>query len=120
MRQKAWSGPLPDPQTLAGYEAALPGSAERILRMTELAMTGPIETNKALAMADIRTVGRGQWLAAGITATCLISSITFFAQDNITAGITLVSLPLVFLVQSFLRSAFQTGSAPDSGRVEEE
>lgn len=29
------SGPLPAPQTLAGYESVLPGSAERILVMAE-------------------------------------------------------------------------------------
>lgn len=28
-------GPLPDPETYAGYEHVLPGSAERILRMAE-------------------------------------------------------------------------------------
>ncbi|KJU83390.1 hypothetical protein MBAV_004416, partial [Candidatus Magnetobacterium bavaricum] len=29
------SGPLPAPQTLAGYESILPGSAERIVAMAE-------------------------------------------------------------------------------------
>jgi hypothetical protein len=34
------SGPLPDPGELAAYEQALPGAAERIMYMTERAVTG--------------------------------------------------------------------------------
>ncbi len=30
-----FSGPLPSPQTLEGYENSVPGSAERILKMAE-------------------------------------------------------------------------------------
>ncbi len=33
---EARSGPLPPAQELAGYERALPGAADRIVRMAEL------------------------------------------------------------------------------------
>ncbi len=36
MRQESFSGPLPPPQYYEGYEKVLPGSADRILTMTEL------------------------------------------------------------------------------------
>lgn len=34
-RDEFFSGPIPPPQTMAGYETALPGSADRILKMAE-------------------------------------------------------------------------------------
>ena len=35
MIQKVHQGPLPDPETLGGYEQILPGAAERVMQMAE-------------------------------------------------------------------------------------
>lgn len=110
-----WSGPLPRPQTLVEYEDVVPGAAERIISMAEHSLTGAIRIDSRLADAEITTVKRGQVIAGLLTAVSLVASIIFFAAGNAIAGGALISMPLVLLVQSFLRSAFQQGTpTPDS------
>lgn len=46
------SGPLPDPEDLAGFERALPGCAERIVRMAEKAQDAAIEDGHLSTRAD--------------------------------------------------------------------
>lgn len=46
------SGPLPDPEDHAGFERALPGCAERIVRMAEKAQDAAIEDGHLSTRAD--------------------------------------------------------------------
>ncbi len=48
------SGPIPDPGTLAEYDALLPGAAERILKMAEKQQSSRIENEQRQLEADIR------------------------------------------------------------------
>lgn len=64
---KTHSGPIPDPGTLAEYDALLPGAAERILRMAEKQQVSRIDNEQRQLEADIRH--RDEVLAAQKAAT---------------------------------------------------
>lgn len=63
-----FSGPLPHPALLKGYDEVLPGSPERIFRMTEKQLDQLIEcenqeisANRKLLEAEIAMATRAQW-----------------------------------------------------------
>src|SRR5216683_414579 len=92
--QRAWSGPLPPPETLAQYEAILPGSAERILAMAETAAIGEIRTSDKLADAEIVAGRQGLALAATLTLIAFVAAIVFFAVGAPIAGGLFLSFPV--------------------------
>jgi uncharacterized membrane protein len=100
--QRAWSGPLPPPETLAQYEAILPGSAERILAMAETVAIGEIRTNDKLADAEIVAGKQGLALAAALTLIAFIAAIAFFALGDPIAGGLFLSFPVIMLIRSFI------------------
>ena len=106
----AWSAPLPAPQDLAGYEAIVPGSAERIIAMAELAVRGPIENATRLTQAEIEASKRGMSFAMKLTSVMSLAAVVFFAlavagigvTAALTAGGVCLSVPVVMLVRSFI------------------
>ncbi len=60
--QSSFSGPLPPPAALNGYEATLPGSADRILTMAEQNAKSRIDLNNRIVEADISRSNKGQIL----------------------------------------------------------
>jgi uncharacterized membrane protein len=57
-----YSGPLPTAAEFAGYDKALPGSAERILAIAEKEVEHRHKNEDKLIEQSIRKSGRGQWL----------------------------------------------------------
>ena len=106
----AWSAPLPPPSDLAGYESIVPGSAERIIAMAELALRGPIENTAKLTEAEIDASKRGLSFAIKLTAAMAIAAVVFFAlavagigaAAALTAGGVCLSVPVVMLIRSFI------------------
>ena len=106
----AWSAPLPPPGDLAGYESIVPGSAERIIAMAELALRGPIENAAKLTEAEIDASKRGLSFAIKLTAAIALAAVVFFAlavagigtAAALTAGGVCLSVPVVMLIRSFI------------------
>jgi uncharacterized membrane protein len=106
----AWSGPLPPPSDLAGYESIVPGSAERIIAMAELAVRGPIEKTAKLTEAEIDASKLGLSFAIKLTAAMTFAAVVFFAlavagigvTAALTAGGVCLSVPVVMLIRSFI------------------
>jgi uncharacterized membrane protein len=77
--EKRHSGPLPDPETLAAYEAIHPGAADRIFRMAEEQGSHRREIEAKIVEAEISDrkadrleAYRGQWFGFGIGALAII------------------------------------------------
>jgi uncharacterized membrane protein len=107
----AWSAPLPTPADLGEYERIVPGSAQRILAMTEKAISGPIENDTKLTNAEIDASKRGLSFAIRLTSAMSLAAVAFFALGiagvgnstvSITAGSVCLSVPVVMLVRSFI------------------
>lgn len=74
---KFYSGPIPDPETLANFERAFPGAANRILKMAELEgehrrnqESKQLSGNIADAKAARAQIARGQY--CGLVACALV------------------------------------------------
>ena len=72
---RSWEGPLPPGGELQAYNDALPGSAERILRMAEKALDAQIEVDTILARGDVHSVRRGDWLSTGVASLSLVCAL---------------------------------------------
>lgn len=106
-----WSAPLPTPADLGEYERIVPGSAGRILAMTEKAISGPIDNDTRLTNAEIEASKRGLSFAIRLTSAMAFAAVAFFALGiagvgnlaaAVTAGSVCLSVPVVMLVRSFI------------------
>lgn len=93
----------------------MPGSALRILAMTEMAISGPIENARNLTNAEIEAARRGMSFAVKLTTAMATSAVVFFALGIalsvaglggaavcVTAGTVCLSVPVVMLIRSFI------------------
>lgn len=104
-----YSGPIPPPNILEGFERIVPGSAERILRMAEQNSEHQQAIEKLALTSRFKEVRRGQifGLVAVICAlaTCLLS--LYLGSEKaamIIGGTTIVGLAAAFIVGRYKQS----------------
>lgn len=68
MVSEHFSGPIPHPQHIAGYEEILPGAADRIIGMAEDRQKHLIHMEKKSLAAEVADRKLGMWFGAGIFA----------------------------------------------------
>ena len=96
-----FSGPLPAPEILRGYDNILPGAAERIIRMAEKEQTNAHESGM-LALREA-VADRKREIIAGIVALAALGTSAFLGHNghavaaSIVGGTTVVGLVTVFL-----------------------
>jgi uncharacterized membrane protein len=84
----AWSGPIPDPATLAAYERLLPGSAQRIFDRFEMQSDHRMKLETAVIENAERRANRGQWMALTIALAGLaLSGVGFFSGHEVGASL---------------------------------
>lgn len=103
IQQQTFEGPMPPPAILQGYEAIVPGAAERILAMAEADTKHQHAIEFAALAAAEGEVKRGQWFGFGIGAMALICSIVALLLGSptvaaIIGGSTVVGLVSVFII----------------------
>jgi len=103
IRAESSSGPLPNPDNLAKYEAAIPGLGNRIVEMAEREQAHRHSINKQIADTEGKLGGRG--LNYGLIVALggfLVTTILGLAGKTVVASILgggeLVSLVAVFVV----------------------
>ena len=84
VRHESYSGPLPHPQHFNEYEAALPGSADRILSMAEQNLAHRTMVEAKAQNAEIADQRRGMYLGAGIFALLIACA---FATLSLTGSV---------------------------------
>ncbi len=100
--QTAYSGPIPPAQELEGYNAVVPGAAERILLMAEKNQQHQIDIETLALNSARKEARRGQIFAFLITVLAFSSSIAamimgFPSVASVIGGTTVVSLAYVFI-----------------------
>ena len=98
----SFSGPLPPPNILIGYNEAVPDGAERVIALAERQAAHRMALERAVVDADIKRSNRG--LAAGLTVALagLGASFLMVNSGHDTAGIVMGSLDLGSLVAVFV------------------
>ena len=98
----SFSGPLPPPQTLAQYNQAFPGAAERIVRMAEEQSAHRQSLEKARVHADIGNEKRGQLFAFIIALVLFVGGLAIVWQGRSVAGLTLLIAEIATLAGLFV------------------
>lgn len=109
-----FTGPLPHPSILAGYDQVVPGSAERILVMAEKQLEHRIETESFLVKEQMNRLGRGQHYALIICLSALIVALILGLTGHETSAAIIGGLDLAALAAVFVigRPLAETKSTP--------
>lgn len=106
---KLHQGPLPDAQTLAEYELAWPGTAERIIRMAEKPLemaqeqqSHRIKLETKVIASDIRRSWAGLVLGALIVVGVITVGVVLTVKGRTTVGLTAMLAPLGVLAGNFI------------------
>lgn len=97
-------GPLPSPQTLAGYEQILPGCADRIVSMAEgeQAHRHAMDRKAVDTWASLARVG--QIFAFIIAVVAIACGAVLVGMDKPLEGFVLIFVPIAGLVTVFVKS----------------
>lgn len=105
---KQFIGPVPPPEILKNYDVALPGSAERILKMAEDQAHHRQAMEKAMIESEIKDGRLGMLFAFVLGVGCVATSIIVPAIAQNTAGAIMGPLfgatGLVSMVIHFLKN----------------
>lgn len=99
---QSFSGPIPHPELLAGYERVQPGLAERIVSMAEKEQAAQLECDKAYVEGPIKATRRGQWMGFVIAILFALASTALGILGKTAVAITLGGGTLVTLVTIFV------------------
>ena len=77
-----FSGPLPPSSMLSEYNKILPGSAERLLTMTEKEQNHRMSWENKVIKASIKGMNQGQWFGFIIAISAIIASLIFGWLDH--------------------------------------
>ncbi len=105
----SFSGPLPPPEILQGYENVIPGSAERILKMAESQSTHRQQIEKTVVASQMKQSERGQHygLGIGIFGLILGAILTFCGYATVASVLfatTIIGLVSVFVIGKVFKS----------------
>jgi uncharacterized membrane protein len=98
----SFSGPLPPPQMLAGYERVQPGLAERLVSMTEREQAFRHTAEQKMIDNDVARSRNGQWFAFIIAVLLALIAGGLIYTDHDMAGAFLGTVDIVGLVAVFI------------------
>lgn len=98
-----FSGPLPPPNVVEGYERIMPGAATRLFDAAERQAAHRHELEKQVVAGNIKQAERGQWFGliiglAGIAAATFLMSQGLLTQGLVVFFTDIVALAGVFVV----------------------
>jgi uncharacterized membrane protein len=115
-QESTFISPVPDPQTMAGYEAIQAGFADRFLKMSEKEQSERLDRERdklnaeiEVKQADISLRKRGQWFGLGAVSLVVgLTSCAFYLgykeQGATIATTVIVALAAIFVLQKFIPS----------------
>lgn len=101
--QKSHSGPLPSPETLAGYSSLIPNGADRIMQMAEKQQEHRMQMEKSVIKSQMAQSNIGQFLAFFIGLAALGASTYCIVTGHEWSGSILGLGGLTSLVTAFIK-----------------
>lgn len=113
---KSHSGPLPSPETLAGYENAQSGAADRVITMAEKQQNHRMDLEKIAIRRQFNQSSAGQWIAAVLALSFLGGSVYLGINDHDVLAGTLGGATIIALVTVFItgKNSMQNSSKEKS------
>jgi len=103
-RSESFSGPIPPPALLDGYNKIIPNGADRILAMAEQQQLHRQFMEKSVVEGDIRRSDRGLILGFIVTIMFGAGGIYLVATGHDLNGLAVIFVPLAGLVGTFIYS----------------
>lgn len=100
-----WSGPLPPPDELEGYDRVQSGLADRIVRMAEQQSEHRRSLERIVVEGGARRSDRGLTLGFALAMAFLVASVALILAGHAVAGTILGTVDLVTLVGIFVYSS---------------
>ncbi|EKD93233.1 MAG: hypothetical protein ACD_28C00200G0006 [uncultured bacterium] len=98
----SFSGPLPPPNLLQGYENILFGAADRIISMAEKQANHRQDLEKSVTQSNISNERMGMWMAFTLTVSLMGFGAYLILNDKNTAGYFAVFGPVVFHAANYI------------------
>lgn len=102
-----FSGPLPPPDFLMGYNKVFPGCAERIVAMAEKVSSHRQELEKVVVKGNIESERRGQERAFWLSVLVIGIGGLLIWNDKSVSGLVLIISDLVALASVFVYGRYQ-------------
>ena len=99
---RSFSGPLPPPEYLAGYNDAVPGSGDRIFSMAESQQSHRQFIEKRVVDSNISSQNLGTILGFVIVMTAIVGGIYLIAVGKAVGGLVSIITALVSLAGVFI------------------
>ncbi len=104
LKAQLFSGPLPHPEIMAGYEQVLPGSADRILTRAENQQRHRHELDSAALKSEIRMELLGWISGTVVTIIVLVGSIWLLSIGQSVVGFAGIVIASTGIISNFLKS----------------
>jgi uncharacterized membrane protein len=101
-RRFEFSGPLPPPQVLKGYNEAFAGCAERILAMAERQSAHRQDLEKRIVTNNCAAQTRGQWFAFILAFVVLTGGVYLLSTGKSLEGFAAIIIALGSLIGSLI------------------
>jgi uncharacterized membrane protein len=104
-----FSGPLPSPDVLQGYERALPGAADRIIKMAERQNVHRIAMERRMVGSDATVRARGQLFGLIIVLAAIGAGTDLILHDKAAGGLVTIIVAIGGIVSAFVLGAWRRG-----------
>ena len=108
---QSFSGPLPHPSVLSGYDKVCPGAADRIIQMTEKQIAHRHEMENYFLKAHSRNSWLGIIFAFILGIVIILGGIVCVLNDKQISGIIFGGTGLAAVIFSFINGTRMTASA---------
>ena len=114
------SGPLPSPETLAGYEQVLPGAAERILHMAEQQQDHRQVIEKAVVFGNVRDQRLGVVFAFLLGVAGISCGTAIILLGHPLGGFSVLLAALASLVTAFIYGRHEQRKEREAAQARED
>lgn len=109
----SFSGPLPPPNILMGYEKTCPGAADRIIKMAETQTKHRQKLEKSVVGSNIDNEKVGMWMAFILTVGLMCSGIYLIKDGKGWGGYAAVFLPVIFHAGNYVYNKQKEERVPE-------
>jgi uncharacterized membrane protein len=108
LHAQRFTGPLPHPDILRGFESVQPGAAERIIRMAENEAIHRQSLERGGLRAYVNNERLGMFCALIVCIIALVGGFYCILNNHPTAGTILSATPLGVIVVAFIQGRKKT------------
>lgn len=102
IQQESFSGPIPHPSLMAGYEHVLSGSADRILKMAELQQAHRFDLEKTSIESQQKANRQGQLFGFILSLVVILGGVALLLLGMPILGVCLMAGMICILAALFI------------------